>query len=875
MALSSCTPGGGPTPRGNGEGITGAERPILNFENGRIRCDFTRDNSTNFEVNCNAVVMQRKGNEVLAEEILAGVALAWQPPQQLEGELIESISCVVAESKLSQRCDVRLRENTEANIEFSLDIRVPAEQKQKIESAIVRLPYSVQSFGRIPQLTSHEPRSVGQGATTTNGLERGIVGPTGPEVLVVHPLGVQSPPINPMNAPLVAPSSLCVNKGRLYFSSSNYIYVLERGVVRLYAGSGNFANREELSHRLRVSFVNNDLTGANVINLACSDTGLYVSISGQERVLRIQDEGPVEVIAKGSTPIELAGGQVSGQMGAPYAVAVGADETVYIVVRRKLLRRQGNKLKYLGGNGDLRAAMLSNFDDGGSGLASQAFIDLPTGLAVDSEGSLYVAEGRTNRILKFTTDGNFSTVIGKDYFNPLNENYLLHQIGGIALSKQNVLHFSKLLSTQIFKRNTDGSISVVAGALGSPISESDCDGSPNSVEPALETSFGRGPKITFSDSDEIYFTDNMHCRLGKITSDQMVHPILRTTVVPSTDQSPSTNPRSAMFPNIEQLLMAPDGTLYFTDSDQAGIGRISADGKQVNRIPLLPASPDGPTLASWIAMSPEGELYALADKVVYRLNPSLDLFERSSNLSGLNPDRLFVGRENQLFVRSWSLFTGIYPASLGVDVTPSDTVTPLIGVDDPNPDTVVNELEVLEGALANQTQLETTVLTLGPTEDLYFSGFGASLRGNITRITKLDGTGVVQHLQLQGDDLPATISFLTTDAMGNIYAIDQNKFKIYVAKPIEDGAPSTYQVKVLVGNDPGKDCTGSISHAATSANVDEAVKQTLSTLCVAKIVALTVQNNCSQPDGKLEFAFAQRFDSWSNIVKVSRPCSSR
>jgi sugar lactone lactonase YvrE len=92
----------------------------------------------------------------------------------------------------------------------------------------------------------------------------------------------------------------------------------------------------------------------------------------------------------------------------PGGIAVDNKDNVFIADRsnhriRKVDTR-GN-ITTIAGNGT------AGFS-GDGGPATSASLNLPSGVAVDSEGNLFIADRSNNRIRKIDTKGNISTVAG-------------------------------------------------------------------------------------------------------------------------------------------------------------------------------------------------------------------------------------------------------------------------------------------------------------------------------------------------------------------------------------------------------------------------------------------------------------------------------
>jgi uncharacterized protein (TIGR03437 family) len=138
-------------------------------------------------------------------------------------------------------------------------------------------------------------------------------------------------------------------------------------------------------------------------------------------------------------------------------------------------------------------------DSGDGGPATSASLDWPRGIAVDADGSLYIADYSNSRIRKVTPDGIIRTVAGTGQAGWTPEGGKAAEIAigvpeGLALDADGNLYFSD--SLYIRKLSPDGTLTTVAG---SPTSDS-CTGD---WGPALEA--GMRPKgIALGPGGNIY-----------------------------------------------------------------------------------------------------------------------------------------------------------------------------------------------------------------------------------------------------------------------------------------------------------------------------------------------------------------------------------
>lgn len=145
--------------------------------------------------------------------------------------------------------------------------------------------------------------------------------------------------------------------------------------------------------------------------LALDSAGnLYVADSTSQRVRKIDRNGIITTIAgNGVDAYSGDGGQAaSASLGFPIGVAVDAQGNVYIADGDNARIRKvtpGGIISTVAGNGHGGYA-------GDGGLATNASINVPSDVAVDLAGNIYIADAGNNRVRKVDTSGVITTVAG-------------------------------------------------------------------------------------------------------------------------------------------------------------------------------------------------------------------------------------------------------------------------------------------------------------------------------------------------------------------------------------------------------------------------------------------------------------------------------
>lgn len=132
--------------------------------------------------------------------------------------------------------------------------------------------------------------------------------------------------------------------------------------------------------------------------------------------------------------------------------------------------RENQRIRMVNTNGFINTVAGNGFTNfaGDGGLAVDASLDNPTGVALDGSGNLYIADWSNNRIRMVSTNGIITTVAGKRGMGFTGDggpatNALLAGPFGVALDSKNNLYIADEYNDCIRKVDTNGIITTVTG----------------------------------------------------------------------------------------------------------------------------------------------------------------------------------------------------------------------------------------------------------------------------------------------------------------------------------------------------------------------------------------------------------------------------
>jgi sugar lactone lactonase YvrE len=217
------------------------------------------------------------------------------------------------------------------------------------------------------------------------------------------------------------PQGLAVDAtGNLYTASSYYVLkVTPSGEVIRVAGSGEYGFGGDGGPALAAQF-------AGIAAVAVDSAGsLYIADASSHRVRKVDAAGTITTVAGSGTRGYRGdnGPAKDAWLNYPSGVAVDPTGNVYIGDRSNARVRKvtpAGVITTVAGTGTWGFA-------GDGGFATGALLNYPCGLAVDNQGNLYIADRSNQRVRKVTAAGVISTVAG-------NGSYGYGGDGGLATS---------------------------------------------------------------------------------------------------------------------------------------------------------------------------------------------------------------------------------------------------------------------------------------------------------------------------------------------------------------------------------------------------------------------------------------------------------
>jgi sugar lactone lactonase YvrE len=238
----------------------------------------------------------------------------------------------------------------------------------------------------------------------------------------------------------------------------------------------------------------------------------------------------VSILAGSGSPGYADGAARAARFADPFGVAVGSDGSLYVADAA-----ESNRIRKLTPQGEVTtlAGGREGFADGAG--ASAAF-NTPSALALDSAGNLYVADTGNNRVRKVTPEGSVTTLAGDGGAGfadgPAAQTRFDAPVG-VAVGKDGAVYVADTYNDRVRVITKEGVVRTLAGT-GTPAY---ADGASTSA--SFDTPCG----VAVNEAGEVYVADTGNDRLRKITKDGQV------TTLNLFDPNASAQPANAQHDN--------------------------------------------------------------------------------------------------------------------------------------------------------------------------------------------------------------------------------------------------------------------------------------------------------------------------------------
>jgi len=428
----------------------------------------------------------------------------------------------------------------------------------RARDASLRLPYGI-AFDKsgnlyISSSTHHVIRRVGSDGTITlfagNG-KAGFSGDGGPAV----------------QASLNAPKGLAVDgAGNVYVADSDNHRIRRigtDGVITTFAGDGQPRFQGDGGAALTASL--NAPAG-----IAFDSSGnLLIADTFNHRIRRISSNTITTIAGReGKGFSGDGGGATAAALDTPNAVAVDAAGRIFVTdaANHRVRVISGGQINTFAGNGKFELS-------GDGGPATQAGLNFPSGVAVDAAGNLLIADFQNSRVRRVGSNGVISSVAGSGAFR-LSADQIpaitaaLQIPSGIAIDRSGNVFIAENQRPRVRKVTPDGTITTVIG--------NGFQGFSGEGVSATTASLFSPSRLALDSAGNLYVSDNAYHRVRRVNSDGLIRTVAGTGQIAfAGDGGPAT---AAALNQPEGIALDESNNLYIADQLNHRIRRVSPQG---------------------------------------------------------------------------------------------------------------------------------------------------------------------------------------------------------------------------------------------------------------------------------------------------------
>lgn len=309
---------------------------------------------------------------------------------------------------------------------------------------------------------------------------------------------------NLANAPYASLSGVSFDsKGNAFFADSAHHQIRRidpDGVDTIYAGSGKIGYKDG-------GLKEAEFTSPTGIVVDANDN-IYVVDTGNHRIRMITADGEVKTLAGGGATAWGLGGYADGKgdaarFNAPYGVAISQDGDLYVT------DTENNRIRKVTLDGVVTTVAGVGVDGAADGPGNQAQFNSPRGIVVDTLGNIFIADALNNRIRKIDTKGVVSTFVGDGAAGREDgegRNARFNVPSGMTIDKENSLYVADTFNNLIRKVTLAAHVYTLAGTGKSGYLDGRVD----------QATFSGPTALAFDPVGRLYITDLANNRIRVI-----------------------------------------------------------------------------------------------------------------------------------------------------------------------------------------------------------------------------------------------------------------------------------------------------------------------------------------------------------------------
>jgi len=369
-------------------------------------------------------------------------------------------------------------------------------------------------------------------------------------------------------AALSDPTGVAVGRdGSIYIADHNNNRVRRvspSGIITTFAGDGEGGFSGDNGPATAA-----ELTSPNGVAVG-RDGSIYIADRGNNRIRRVNPSGIITTVA--GDGLQGFGGDkgpaTSAELDSPTDVVVGGDGSVYIAdYGNNRIRRVTPKgvITTVAGNGE-------DGSSGDNGQATAAALSDPVGVAVASDGTIYIADYGNDQVRRVSPTGVITTIAGNGEDGSSGDNgpatsAELSEPSGVAVGGDGSVYIADSGNNEVRKVSTAGIITTVAG--------DGQNGFRGDNGPATSAELSEPTAVAVAGDGSLYIADYTNARIRRVNPRGIITTVAGGASDLIGDNGPAT---AADLSGPNGVAVASDGTIYIADTDNDRVRRVSLSG---------------------------------------------------------------------------------------------------------------------------------------------------------------------------------------------------------------------------------------------------------------------------------------------------------
>jgi uncharacterized protein (TIGR03437 family) len=293
------------------------------------------------------------------------------------------------------------------------------------------------------------------------------------------------------------------------------------------------------------------------LNVAVDASGnLYISDLFNNRVRKVSPAGIIVTFAGGGVSSPGDGGQATAAaISGPSGITTDSLGDVFVA------ERSGNRVRKISPAGVISTVAGNGTAgySGNGGLAVNAELYLPSDVAVDASGDIYIADFNNNFIREVSSAGIIGTV---------PEGAVMNGPSGVSLDGSGNLYVADRFNNRILKVVANGSATAIAG---NGIERFSGDGGP-----ATSAQLNLTTGVALDQLGNLYIADGLNGRVREVSTSGIINTVAGGGAPPGTGDGGMAT--SAYLVNPQGVAVDSAGNLYIADAGANRVRKVSTGG---------------------------------------------------------------------------------------------------------------------------------------------------------------------------------------------------------------------------------------------------------------------------------------------------------